>query len=113
MSLLLIRTIYCIAINATAIETWEMERHEALLKRARRNGGLIHGPNGGQILLESHEFPYDIGIWENLVRAMGSRNVLSYFNMHAKTLLTVCIDPEMVLALFTLASYRNRAYIQD
>src|SRR5271155_3921663 len=39
LSILLVRSIYSLAINTTMIESWEIECHEALVDRARRTGG--------------------------------------------------------------------------
>lgn len=63
----------------TTIEGWEVERHEALLRRARVTGGYLNGPDGSKIRLERQEFPWDVGIWSNLCQGMGSRNPLSWF----------------------------------
>jgi len=66
--------------NVYNIEGMEVERHETLLRRARRNGGYLHGTDGSQITLTRHEYPYDIGIFNNIAQGMGSSNVrdLSY-----------------------------------
>ena len=61
----------------TSIESWEMERHESLLKRARKRGGYLNGPGGTRLLLKHHEFPYDVGIFNNIAQGMGSYNVRS------------------------------------
>lgn len=59
----------------TSIESWEIERHESLLDRSRVNGGYINAPGGRQIKIVKHEFPYDIGIFQNVAQGMGTRNV--------------------------------------
>jgi len=61
--------------NITTIEEWEIDRHEALLRRARATGGFLEGPDGERIQIKRQEFPYDIGVWGNLVQAMGTWNV--------------------------------------
>jgi palmitoyltransferase len=59
------------------IEGWEIERHETLLRRARRTGGFLDGPDGMRVQIRRQEFPYDIGIWQNFKQGMGTRNVRS------------------------------------
>lgn len=78
MSILLLRTIWCISINTTTIESWEKERHDTLVRRARYSGGALEGPGGVQVRITRQEFPYDIGIFSNMAQAMGSRNVLGW-----------------------------------
>lgn len=73
--ILFVRSIWSLGENTTTIEGWEIERHKALLRRARISGGYLNGPGGAKIRLVKQEFPYDIGIWSNLVQAMGTRNV--------------------------------------
>ena len=75
---LLARTLWNLAVNTTTIEGWEIERHEALLRRARHLGGYLNGPDGTQVKIVRQEFPYDIGIWRNLKQGMGSGNVLQH-----------------------------------
>jgi len=60
------------------IESWEVERHEALVEKARYLGGYVHGPGGRRVRIQKQEFPYDIGIWKNLVQGMGGSNVLAW-----------------------------------
>lgn len=67
------------ALNESSIETREMERHEVLLARAKNNGGYVYGPGGVRIPLIRQEFPYDIGIWKNIVQGMGTANPLRWF----------------------------------
>jgi len=59
------------AVNTTTIEGWEIERHETLVRRARVLGGYLNGPDGTRIRIVKQEFPYDIGIYANLVQGMG------------------------------------------
>lgn len=79
LTLLLGRTLWSFALNMTTIEGWEVERHHALLRRARVMGGHLDGPDGTRVRIEAQEFPWDIGIWANLCQGMGSRNPLSWF----------------------------------
>ena len=55
----------------TTIESWEIERHETLLRRARVFNGYLDGPDGVKVRIARQEFPYDIGIWANVVQGMG------------------------------------------
>ncbi|OAX79378.1 hypothetical protein ACJ72_06302 [Emergomyces africanus] len=74
--ILLARTLWCLAENTTTIEVWEIERHKTLLRRARVLGGYLDGPGGVRVRIQKQEFPYDIGIWNNIKSAMGgSANV--------------------------------------
>ncbi|KAL4765050.1 putative palmitoyltransferase with autoacylation activity Pfa4 [Aspergillus foveolatus] len=86
LSLLLLRTLWSLGSNTTTIESWEIERHETLLRRARRLGGSLPGPGGINVHITKQEFPYDIGIWSNIKAGMGgSANVLSWFWPLART----------------------------
>lgn len=60
------------------IESWEIERHEELVHRCRKNGGYVYA-FGERIIIEHQEFPYDVGIWKNLYQTMGTRNILMWF----------------------------------
>lgn len=75
LSILLVSSVWALGANVFTIEAWEIERHEKFLRRARRNGGLLSSQDGRQIALARHEYPYDIGIWNNICQGMGSRNV--------------------------------------
>lgn len=77
--LLLGRSIWGLSLNITTIEGWEVERHHALLRRARVLGGQLDGPDGTKVRIEHQEFPWDIGIWSNFRQAMGTWNVLAWF----------------------------------
>jgi len=77
--LLLGRTIWSLSLNMTTIEGWEVERHHAVLRRARVTGGRVNGPDGSKIKIERQEFPWDVGIWRNLCYGMGSWNPLAWF----------------------------------
>jgi palmitoyltransferase len=74
--ILLVRTLWSLGSNTTTIESWEIERHETLLRRARHFGGYLEGPGGVRVRIKKQEFPYDIGIWPNIREGMGgSANV--------------------------------------
>jgi palmitoyltransferase len=79
LSILLGSALWALASNVYTIEGWEVERHEVLLRRARRNGGYLTGLNGQRTRLVKHEFPYDIGIISNICQAMGTSNPLLWF----------------------------------
>ncbi|KAI9369393.1 DHHC palmitoyltransferase-domain-containing protein [Aspergillus egyptiacus] len=83
---LLARTLWSLVSNTTTIESWEIERHETLVRRARHFGGLLPGPGGVSVRITKQEFPYDIGIFSNIKAGMGgSANVLSWFWPLART----------------------------
>ena len=76
LAILWLRTGWCIAANKTTIETWEIERHRKLLRRSRALGGYLDGPDGIKVWIKKQEFPYDIGIFQNIQQNMGgSANV--------------------------------------
>ncbi|KAF7712871.1 Palmitoyltransferase, partial [Penicillium ucsense] len=78
--ILLVRSLWSLVFNTTTIESWEIERHETLVRRARVLGGYLEGPGGRKVAIRKQEFPYDIGIWSNIRNGMGgSANVLSWF----------------------------------
>ncbi|KAI4706242.1 hypothetical protein J4E89_008976 [Alternaria sp. Ai002NY15] len=85
LGVLLLRNLWCLAINQTTIEGWEIERHRTLLRRARQYGGYLPSPDGTKIRIKKQEFPYDIGIWSNIVQGMNSRNPLQWLNPLAPT----------------------------
>ena len=70
MGLLFLRNTWVLVTNVTTIEGWEIERHEELIQRARRNGGYLNGPDGYQLHLTRQEYPYDIGIFANIAQGM-------------------------------------------
>lgn len=84
--LLLGRTIWSTALNMTTIESWELERHHTLLRRARVLGGYLYGPDGNKIRIEHQEFPWDVGIWTNLVQTFGTRNIFAWLWPLARSL---------------------------
>ena len=72
LSILLVRTAWSLGGNVTTIESWEIERHSRLIRRARVFGGYLDGPNGVKVRIRKQEFPYDIGIWRNISQGMDS-----------------------------------------
>ena len=85
LGILFLRNVWCLAVNTTTIEGWEIERHKTLLRRARHFGGYLSTPDGSQIRIKRQEFPYDIGIFANIAQGMGSSNPLSWLNPLAAT----------------------------
>ena len=71
LSILLLRSLWSLGANITTIESWEIERHRALLRRARVLGGYLDGPDGIKVRIVKQEFPYDIGIYQNIKQGMG------------------------------------------
>ena len=71
LSILLARNLWCLAGNMTTIEGWEIERHESLVRRARKLGGFVHGSDGVPVRICKQEFPYDIGIYNNIRQGLG------------------------------------------
>ena len=86
MSILTIRMLWSLGSNTTTIEGWEIERHQALLRRARYTGGHLEGPNGQKVRITKQEFPWDIGIYSNISQGMGSKNPLVWIWPLAATL---------------------------
>lgn len=79
LTILLGRDIWCLALNTTTIEGWEIERHKTLVRRARYFGGFLPGPDGVKVRIQKQEFPFDVGIWGNFKQGMGTGNVLAWF----------------------------------
>jgi len=90
LAIILFTTVRGWALNMTMIEGWELERHEAVLQRG---GGYaeedwwrshaeeaeaddIAGSRGMSTVVDPVEFPYDVGIFENMAQAMGTRHPL-------------------------------------
>ena len=71
LGILLVRNAWSLGANVTTIESWEIERHEAIIKRAKVLGGYLDGPDGIRVKITRQEFPYDIGIFRNIQQAMG------------------------------------------
>ncbi|KAH7379330.1 DHHC palmitoyltransferase-domain-containing protein [Phaeosphaeria sp. MPI-PUGE-AT-0046c] len=84
VGILAIRNIWCLAVNTTTIEGWEIERHRTLVRRARHFGGYLESPDGTAMKIKKQEFPFDIGIWANIVQGMGSANPLQWINPLAR-----------------------------
>ena len=74
-------------VNTTMIESWEIDRHEALLSRGSNGCITCPHPNTASdasdfdddYLPEQVEFPYDLGFFDNMAQGMGSRNPLLWF----------------------------------
>lgn len=75
---LFVRSIWSLTVNTTTIEGWEVDRHHALLRRARVQGGYVYGPGGVEVYITRQEFPYDIGIWQNCKQGMGGSGNVSF-----------------------------------
>ncbi|KAJ5900009.1 hypothetical protein N7495_004753 [Penicillium taxi] len=83
---LLLRVVYSLSLNTTTIESWEIERHATLVRRARALGGYLDGPGGMKVRIMHQEFPYDIGILTNIKEGMGgSWNIIGWFWPFAAT----------------------------
>ncbi|KAH9879197.1 hypothetical protein J1614_002636 [Plenodomus biglobosus] len=85
LGILCLRNLWSLAVNTTTIEGWEIQRHRTLLRRARHFGGYLEDAEGNRVRIKRQEFPYDIGVWANVVQGMGSSNPLSWFNPLAGT----------------------------
>lgn len=79
LSILLVTSIHSLVINTTIIEQWEIERHEALVHKSRASGGYVYASGGVKLRILHQEFPYDIGMWSNVVQGMGSNNPIAWF----------------------------------
>ncbi|GAB1310239.1 Palmitoyltransferase [Madurella fahalii] len=89
LGILLYTTVKGWVFNATMIEEWEVERHEAVLGRILERDEGSDGEAGGNFWgdddvalrqrLERIEFPYDLGVFANMAQAMGTRNPLRWF----------------------------------
>ncbi|OAQ73423.1 DHHC zinc finger domain-containing protein [Pochonia chlamydosporia 170] len=62
--------------NCTMIESWQIERHDAVMERGGRDWWDVVGSDGKKIRVERVEFPYDLGIYANMSQAMGTANFL-------------------------------------
>lgn len=85
VGIIFFRTFYSLSCNVTTIESWEIERHEQLLKRARVLGGYLDGPDGIKVRITKQEFPFDIGIFRNIAAGMGTNNFLAWLWPLART----------------------------
>ena len=72
LMIIFLRSVWSLCTNVTAIESWEIERHQTLVRRARALGGYLDGPDGVRVRIVKQEFPYDVGIWSNIKQGMGS-----------------------------------------
>lgn len=79
------RAFYALCCNVSTIESWEIERHEQLLRRSRVLGGYLDGPDGTRVRIMKQEFPYDIGVWRNICAGMGTSNPFSWLLPFART----------------------------
>lgn len=78
VGIIFFRSLYSLCCNVSTIESWEIERHEQLLRRSRVFGGYLDGPDGTKIRIIRQEFPFDIGIWRNVCAGMGTSNFLAW-----------------------------------
>ena len=97
--ILLVRSLWSLGTNTTTIESWEIERHNTLLRRARHFGGYLEAPGGARIRIRKQEFPYDIGIWQNIKAGMGGSSNVCFVCFLALRLVLTILDPELVLAI--------------
>lgn len=95
VSITLFRMLWALGGNVTTIESWEIERHQQLLRRARVLGGYLDAPGGKRVRIVKQEFPYDIGIWRNIKQGMGTGNFLLWLWPFAKTPTTSGIEFEV------------------
>ncbi|KAB5567007.1 DHHC palmitoyltransferase-domain-containing protein [Coniochaeta sp. 2T2.1] len=72
LGIMLVTTIKGWVFNTTMIESWEMERHEAVVHNRNYN-------SSSETRVQEVEFPYDLGFFANMSQAMGTRNVLAWF----------------------------------
>lgn len=98
LAILLARTAWSLVFNTTVIETWEIERHETLLRRAKHFHGYLTSPHGTQVRIRKQEFPYDIGIWENIKAGMGGSSNVSVPRKSNILINISCSGPRLVLA---------------
>ena len=85
LGILLVRIAWSLGGNVSTIESWEIERHSRLLRRARVFGGYLDGPNGVKVRIRKQEFPFDIGIWRNITHGMNSGFPLNWLWPFAAT----------------------------
>ena len=115
--ILLARTLWMLGVNTTTIEGWEISRHKTLLRRARVFGGYLDGPGGIKVRIQKQEFPYDIGLWQNIKAGMdGSANVDPFSHCYLNpiprsNLLTgpLLVGPWLVLAVISWSTSQYRA----
>lgn len=85
LGILLVTTIRGWVLNQTMIEGWEAERHEAVLERHRKGGWWTNDDDDDaygrpRVRIDRIEFPYDLGFFDNMAQAMGTRNILSWLD---------------------------------
>lgn len=84
LGILLVTTIRGWVLNQTMIEGWEAERHEAVLLRHKKGGWWTNDDDDyygrPHVRIERVEFPYDLGFFDNMAQAMGTRNILSWLD---------------------------------
>lgn len=71
LSIPLVWNVWALCVNVTTIESWEISRHETLIRRARASGGCLDAPGGRKVRITRQEFPYDVGILRNICQGMG------------------------------------------
>lgn len=79
LGIMLATTVKSWIFNMTMIEGWELDRHEVVADRAGRDWWDVVGPDGNKVRFEKLEFPYDIGLFQNMSQAMGTSNPLMWF----------------------------------
>jgi hypothetical protein len=92
-------------VNTYTIEGWEIERHETLVRRARYLGGYLDGPDGVKVRIVKQEYPYDIGLWQNVVQGMGTANVMGIVSA-VMISLSRLLDYGLVLAFLSISVNR-------
>lgn len=85
LGILLVTTVRGWVLNQTMIEGWETERHEAVLLRHKKGGWWTNDDDDDyygrpRVRIERVEFPYDLGFFDNMAQAMGTRNILSWLD---------------------------------
>ncbi|KAG6006340.1 hypothetical protein E4U21_007143 [Claviceps maximensis] len=76
LGIMLITTTKNWLFNCTMIESWQLERHEAVIERGGRDWWDLYDSDGKKVRVEKVEFPYDLGIFTNMSQAMGTSNFL-------------------------------------
>jgi palmitoyltransferase len=77
LAIMLFTSAKAFVLNTTMIEGWEAERHEAVVERGS-SGDSSFWSDDADIPIEPVEFPYDLGFFDNMAQAMGTRNVLAW-----------------------------------
>ncbi|KAI8955574.1 zf-DHHC-domain-containing protein [Xylaria longipes] len=86
LGVLLVTTVKGWLFNTTMIEGWEIDRHEAVLRRGgyeeeddwwrTSDGDADAAPRS---MVDPLEFPYDVGVYANMAQAMGTPNPIYWF----------------------------------